>query len=122
MKKIEWEKIDDEEDVPPMTEDEREENNNQMLIFPMMNQQRIGGPLIDWLYPRLNKYELHTNFKITKNILQRIKNTDGIEAITVLSPYRLLVAIGKLFEDETVQVAVKRSISNRTPNERKNQQ
>jgi hypothetical protein len=40
----------------------------------------------------------HTNFRITNNELKELGSIDGMEYIKQLSPYRILICIGLLFE------------------------
>ena len=44
----------------------------------------------------------HSNFYLTKNIANVICGVEGIEALDVASPYRMRIAIGKLFSPRDV--------------------
>ena len=47
-----------------------------------------------------NAYNLwvgHTNFNVSRNILDLVKSIPGVEAINVLSRYRVRIGIGKVF-------------------------
>lgn len=50
----------------------------------------------------------HTNFNISHNISNLIKNTDGVEILDIFTRYRFRIGIGKCF-DET---SVKKEINN----------
>jgi hypothetical protein len=41
----------------------------------------------------------HTNFTITKAVVDIIENTDGVEILDIFTRYRFRIAIGKCFND-----------------------
>lgn len=60
----------------------------------------------------------YTNFRLgdgvltcTKEIEDIIADTDGIEYVEVLTPYRFKIAIGKLFEDSDIEI--RKTIANK---------
>lgn len=126
-KTIEWYKIEDTEIDNTDELDNNEEN--QSLTDTYFGEMDVGHPIkgfiyyptsiglggskiIDWLYPRLDKWEMHANFRITEDMIKNIdKNGEGVEAIMPLTPYRCMVAIGKMFYPEDVQLSVKNAIN-----------
>lgn len=44
-----------------------------------------------------------TNFRITNEIHRIFNQTPGVETLDVITPYRLRVGVGKLFDDEIVK-------------------
>lgn len=62
------------------------------------------------LEKEFNLWTVHTNFYIDDAISQCIELTEGIETLDIISPYRARVGIGKLFDAENVQVAVRRNV------------
>lgn len=53
----------------------------------------------------------HTNFNLSKNIIDTIENCDGIEILDVFTRYRFRIAIGKCFNDHRVMNQIKEKIS-----------
>jgi hypothetical protein len=51
----------------------------------------------------------HTNFYLSQKILSAIATSDGVEALTPISPYRFRLAIGKAFDS----IEVKTNIQNK---------
>lgn len=54
----------------------------------------------------------HTNFNISKNIVNTIENCDGVEILDVFTRYRFRIAIAKCFNDNEVMANIKNNISN----------
>jgi hypothetical protein len=44
----------------------------------------------------------HTNFNISRKIVQIIEETDGVETLDIFTRYRFRIAIGKVFKDADV--------------------
>lgn len=47
-------------------------------------------------------YQLHTNFLITSKKFAVIENVKGVESISALTPYRLMIGVGKVFDPQDV--------------------
>lgn len=62
------------------------------------------------LEKEFNLWTIHTNFYIDESVASAIELTEGVETIDVLSPYRARIGIGKLFDEETIQVQIRRSV------------
>lgn len=71
----------------------------------------IGGPFAGNV-PDTNKlfnfFLVETNFGITMKMFQGIDNILGVESIDKVSPYKLRVSIGHLFNEQTVQSEISR--------------
>lgn len=44
----------------------------------------------------------HTNFDITKQVLNTIEETAGVETLDIFTRYRFRISVGKVFEDSIV--------------------
>lgn len=54
----------------------------------------------------------HTNFSITKDIVDIMENTDGVEILDIFTRYRFRVAIGKCFNDSDTMNNISSNICN----------
>ena len=52
----------------------------------------------------------HSNFKLTDNVYQVVGNTEGVETLDILTPYRFRIAIGKMFVDRNVMSTVRTNL------------
>jgi len=114
MKKISWESmhIDDiEENSDIIDEDDIPEE--EMDEFVPLAGKLINTPMglfnIDDKYNPLRQFELrigYTNFDITKDTAEIIEESPGVEAFAVLTRYRFIIGIGKLFTFETVRKSI----------------
>ena len=48
----------------------------------------------------------HTNFNLTRQILEVIELTPGVEALNVFSPYRFRIAVGQAFDENSVKTSI----------------
>jgi len=48
----------------------------------------------------------HTNFNLTKKVIDIIENSDGVETLDIFTRYRFRMAIGKVFEDAKVMTNI----------------
>lgn len=44
----------------------------------------------------------HTNFDITKAVLNTIEKTEGVETLDIFTRYRFRISVGKVFDDSKV--------------------
>lgn len=122
-KKIAWEKwyspfgfLEDEDDVLLDELDELDEFN-QMLPKPQKKVPYISTPMgvipmnehtnADDIF---NFWTIHTNFSITMGIKKLIEDVEGVETLDIWTPYRMRVAIGKLFDEDSVRCSVNKKI------------
>ena len=52
----------------------------------------------------------HSNFKLTDRVYQVVGNTEGVETLDILTPYRFRIAIGKMFVDRDVMSTVRTNL------------
>ena len=52
----------------------------------------------------------HSNFKLTDKVYQVVGNTEGVETLDILTPYRFRIAIGKMFVDRDVMSTVRTNL------------
>lgn len=69
-------------------------------------------PLNEYSLPSkiFNFWMAHTNFLITAQLLNIIKKVEGVEVLTVFTPYRFRIAVGKAFKDRTVMDRVNQAV------------
>jgi|688.fasta_scaffold41202_10 hypothetical protein len=53
----------------------------------------------------------HTNFNISKNIMETIENCEGVELLDVFTRYRFRIAVGKCFTDNEVMANITEKIN-----------
>lgn len=54
----------------------------------------------------------HTNFNISKGVVDIVENCEGVEILDVFTRYRFRIAIAKCFNDNEVMIMIKNEISN----------
>ena len=64
-----------------------------------------------------NFFMVHSNFSFSKKQYYVIRMTPGIETLTLLSPFKVLVSIGKLFKVERVKQLLELRILGRIVND-----
>jgi hypothetical protein len=52
----------------------------------------------------------HTNFNLSKKIVNLIEKTDGVETLDIFTRYRFRIGIGKVFEDREVMKNIENNI------------
>jgi hypothetical protein len=52
----------------------------------------------------------HTNFNLSKKIVNVIEKTDGVETLDVFTRYRFRIGIGKVFEDRDVMKNIEHNL------------
>lgn len=128
-RKIIWEYFQyfniEEEEIFEMDDDSDEgwKEGNEMVPFNFPKPQPVinthFGPIrVNDKYNPLRDFEFrmgHTNFVLTAKEVEKIKNVPGIDALKVLSPYRLLVGIGKLFSFTDVRTDIEKVLCNKKP-------
>jgi hypothetical protein len=48
----------------------------------------------------------HTNFNLSKKVVDIIEDADGVEVLDVFTRYRFRIAIGKVFDDARVMTNI----------------
>lgn len=115
-KQIMWESQHIEESEPDILDDE-EYFDDEDQPGPTMGRA-IATPFgmfrVDDEYS--NPYKLfdmwigHTNFPLTNSVVKTIMDTPGVEVLKVISPYRFIVAPGKMFEWRDVRALIQRRV------------
>lgn len=73
--------------------------------FGPVNEDDIMNPVFDTEF-----FLGHTNFNLSKDILEGITKVDGVEFLKVMSRYRFIVGIGVMFNSKEVLDGVEKSI------------
>ena len=99
--------IEDEEHV------EIEDDGLSQLIPIPMQESKIDlmSEQFRILDKKFDLWTIHTNFYLTKEVVQCMKFTPGIEIFMAQTPYRALLAIGKCFDKEQVSVIMNRRLN-----------
>ena len=118
MKDISWEfykirkdDIEDEDDEEDFDKDL--DAANHIDNFPVLAQTPMGLFRVDDELSPINMYEFwmgHTNFPITKSIAYKLSTVLGVEVLCVLSPYRFVLSVGKMFNFPDVRIKIESEI------------
>lgn len=105
----------------PFSEDELEDNDDVVqAMSPQYNPQNMERPikivstpfgiipLTEQSMPSkiFNFWTMHTNFPITKSVVDVLNKTLGIETLDVFTPYRVRISIGKAFDTLEVKARI----------------
>lgn len=100
---------DDEADYDNLEEilDQQPKEKIRVIYSPMglipYNEYTASGKIF-------NFWVGHTNFTITKEIVDIMDGIDGIEILDVFTRYRFRIGIGKCFEDSAVMSSINNTI------------
>jgi hypothetical protein len=85
------------------TEEEEEPESIQYNPVKIVMTPMGAIPLPEHSAPQkvFNLWTAHTNFNITKNILNLVENTEGVETVDVFTRYRMRIGIGQMFDTQT---------------------
>lgn len=124
----------DEEDEQEWDADELDYSHAHLVKSKMPNKDSTNIPIIATnmgLIPMLehtragkifNFWTAHTNFRMTRELLNIVNETDGVETLDLYTPYRWRVAIGKAFESHTVKENIARNLKAIPPKKSNEQQ
>lgn len=96
-------------------------NEFKMPITSTLSSTPFGVWSIDDTMHPFRQFALwmgHTNFNIGKNTFNTIKKTPGVEVLSVISRYRFIIGIGKMFNFTDVRVDIENRLcsqSNKIP-------
>lgn len=116
MKKIGWEhQSHEDESKDEVKNNYYEDSYDNVITLDMKNAINTPFGIFDVndKFNPLKQFELwigHTNFIITPNIVKQICNTEGVEALNLISRYRFLLAVGKMFTMTDVRRAIEKKI------------
>lgn len=97
-------------DFVSITEEDFFQSTEEMVFMAQEAEQVASHPLsniyasnLRWALTSFNLFEFHTNFPISKQALETIEATSGIESIAQYTKYRGIISIGKLFDPDDVK-------------------
>lgn len=114
-KKILWESLhlDDIEDNTVDEIDDDEDDGDLEDIKGKVLSTPFGFYKIDDKFNPLRQFEFrigYTNFDIDSEIAEQIENTPGVEALLILTRYRFLIGVGKMFDFRNVRPNIEKQI------------
>ena len=109
--KIKWEKWTPTWDAMSSTILEELEDDERPSHVPLLMTASGPIPLQD-IHPmkQFDFWTVHTNFPVSEDIAEMIDDTLGVEAFNILSPVRMRIAIGKLFDTNQIQMEIGHTI------------
>ncbi len=121
---IAWEKFDvksyiRDQETDIIDDDEDLEEGEQEVSLPLITQMKSTpmGLIPDVKTYALRTYELwiaNTDFDITHREVMNIKSVPGVEILQILSRYRFIIGIGKLFRFAGVKQEINRVLCRET--------
>lgn len=112
VKKIVWESQhieapeEDEDDVVGYDDDDNSPGKIMMTPFGAFQvDDTLANP-----YKQFQIWMGHTNFLLTDEVVDKISKVPGVEILKVLSPYRFIVAPGKLFDWKDVARLIQQKV------------
>lgn len=83
-------------------------------IMPMYDMENGSLPWMMENYSQneedFNLYWFHTNFNISPVVYEILRNSPGVEVLMPISPYRVKIGIGKMFNDRDVRMGISMKI------------
>lgn len=129
MKKVIWESfhIDDIEETESLDDEEMFDDGDEDELGMEIRDKIISTPFglfkFDDKFNPMRQFEFrigHTNFDINSDVAQKIENTRGVEALIILTRYRFIIGIGKLFKFTEVRLDIENQICDSIENEYSN--
>lgn len=118
-KMLAWEKWDDdiieqdgigEINMQGMTEEEAEATIEILQKIPKLVSTPMGGiyQLHDRFSPskQFNCWIGHTNFNVTRSVIESIEEVEGIEVLFPVSRYKFFMGVGKLFDFKNTRLNI----------------
>lgn len=97
----------------PCIENEYDEEYEDSMTEQMPIQNVMSTPFGLWrLDDSMNPFKQfkmwmgHTNFSITNDIVETIKEVPGVEVLQVMTRYRFIVGVGELFDIRDVRITI----------------
>jgi hypothetical protein len=56
----------------------------------------------------------HANFDITPSVMSKLKRTEGVEALKIISRYRFFIGVGRMFDFAEVRNFIENQHCNET--------
>lgn len=126
-KKIVWESLHIDDIDDDENEDSEEGYKDEEFYFPL--GKPVNTPF--GIFPKNDKFNPlrqfecrlgYTNFNISKNVAEIIENTEGVEALVIISRYRFLISVGKLFDFSNIRKELDEKLCEETQDEKVNNQ
>jgi hypothetical protein len=106
-------------DSPPINTSLLDEDEKDIIPQPNKSVKVIASPMGLIPYNEhtasgkiFNFWTGHTNFDITKQIVDIIDLIEGVETLDIFTRYRFRIGIGKCFEDSSVMSEINQTIQN----------
>ncbi len=77
--------------------------------FGQVNEDDVMNPIFDTDF-----YQGHTNFNLSKTVLEHITKVEGVEFLKIISRYRFVVGVGMLFNASEVKAEIEKSLDVKT--------
>lgn len=98
MKRLKWEKWVD------VLDSSNNEDKQRFIIHTPLGL--ISHKIREDAESSLNFWIGHTNFDIDKEVYEKIKDVEGVEILSLFTPYSFRVCIGKLFNEKKVMRSI----------------
>ncbi len=80
--------------------------------IPIMMNPMMGGMIpLPNPYKDFNLWTAYTNFPLTQGMLEEISHVYGVETLQILTPYRMRLGVGKLFQSRDVMVSINNTLN-----------
>jgi hypothetical protein len=116
-KVISWEKYEFEfgghEEEPEVFDDSGDMDDLSDMDIPVVMNTPFGLFRVDDSMNPFKRFEFrmgHTNFDITRTVVNQIQEVPGVEVLVIPTRYRFIVACGKLFSFADVRLAIEREV------------
>jgi hypothetical protein len=116
---IEEDEDDDDEDDDEY-EDKEHANLKELIKLSNQKAKVINTPFgmfqVDDKMNPFRQFEFwmgHTNFDLTKSVVDTIESVPGVEVLIVLTRYRFIIAVGSMFKFPDVRVKVEKILCNK---------
>lgn len=97
-KAIDWEKLD-------IFKDDDEFEGNELTEAGIIDLSKLATS------NKFNFWIGHTNFKITQRDLSILDGMiDGVESLAIISPYRFIVSVGKMFNEDKIKKIINKHL------------
>lgn len=98
-------------------EDEREKEETYRAVenMPVFMETAVGPMIKDDSMNPLRQIEhriCHTNFTIGEREATRVNFIDGVETLTILSRYQMIIGFGRMFDATAVRADIKEKLLN----------
>jgi hypothetical protein len=115
---IVWEKFkfpDEDEEIldDESVEDEMPYQDEEPMgrLVNLSEMMAGAGNVNPFFQPKtFNFWTIHCNFKITASVGDFVETFLGVESLDIMSPYRMHISIGKLFDEQEVRLKLTKAL------------